>query len=53
MVIRIVVSIFNQIVTSASSWPKKRNAKALKTIVLQTAPLAKLPPGGFLFRHEI
>ena len=33
--------------------PKKWNAETLKTIVCQTAPLTKLPPGGFLFIHEI
>ena len=32
---------------------KKWNAKTLKAIVCQTAPLAKLPPDGFLFIHEI
>ena len=57
MVIRIELKIFYQIVTSVSFGPKNgnppRNAEILKTIVCQTAPLAKLPPGGFSFTHEI
>ena len=32
---------------------KKWNAETLKAIVSKTAQLAKLPPGGFLFIHEI
>ena len=33
--------------------PPSSNAETLKAIVCQTAPLVKLPPGGFLFIHEI
>ena len=43
-------------ITSVSFGPKKgnplRNAETLKKIVCQTVPLAKLPPGWFLFVHE-
>ena len=46
MVIRIERKISDQIITSVSFGPKKGNAETLKTIVCQTAPLAKLPPGG-------
>ena len=52
MVIRIELRIFDQIVTSVSFGPKTvipplpPNARTLKTIVCQTAQLAKLPPGG-------
>ena len=57
MVIRIELKIFDQIVTSISFDikngipPPLRNAGTLKTIVCQTAPLAKLPPevGSYLF----
>ena len=39
-----------QIGTSVSFSQKKLNAETLKAIVCQTAPLAKLPPGGsYLF----
>ena len=47
------VKFVEQIVTSASFWPKKWDAETLKTIVCQTALLTKFPPGGFLFIHEI
>ena len=60
MSIRIEHRIFDQIVTSVRIWPKNgnpppppRNTETSKTIVCQTAPLAKLPPGEFLFIHEI
>ena len=60
MVIGIDLRISDQMVTSVSLGPKNgnpppppRNDGALKTIVCQTAPLAKLPPGGFIFMHEI
>ena len=54
MVIRIELRIFDQIVTSVSFDIKNgnspRNAGTLKTFVCQTAPRAKLPPGGsYLF----
>ena len=52
MVIRFDLKIWNQIGTSVSFDIKNgnpfRNAGTLKTIVCQMAPLAKLPPGGFL-----
>ena len=48
-----VIKIVDQIGTSVSFWPKKWNAETLKAIVSQTAPLAKLSPGRFLFIHEI
>ena len=58
IVIKIELSVFDQIVTSVSFDIKNenlppRNDNTLKTIVCQTAPLAKLPPGGLLFIHKI
>ena len=54
MVIRFELRIGDQIDTSVS-FDINGNPGTLKTIVCQTAPLAKLPPGGggFLFIHEI
>ena len=54
MFIRIELKIVDQIVTSVSFDIKNgnphQNAGTLKTIVCQTAPLAKLPPwGSYLF----
>ena len=46
MVIEIELKIVDQIGTSVSFCPKKWNVETLKAIVCQTAPLAKLPPGG-------
>ena len=55
--IRIELKISDQIVTSVSFDIKNgnppRNAGTVKTIVWQTASLAKLSSGGFLFIHEI
>ena len=56
MVIRIELRIFDQIKTRQSVLgpktvilpPTKKNAETLKTIVCQTAPLAKLTPEGVL-----
>ena len=53
MVIKIELKIVNQIAWQAVFGQKSVNAETLKAIVCQTAPLAKLPPGGFLFIHEI
>ena len=53
MVIKFELKLVDQIGTSVSFWPKKLNAETFKAIVCQTAPLAKLPPGGFLFIHKI
>ena len=55
MVIKIELKIVDQIGTSVSFWPKKWNAETLKTIVCQTAPLAKLPPGFFylLMKYDV
>ena len=53
MVIWIELRIFDQIVTSVTFGSKKGNAETLKTTVCQTAPLAKLPPGGFLFSEVL
>ena len=47
------IDCVDQIGTSVRFWPKKGNAETLKAIVSKTAPLATLPPGGFLFIHEI
>ena len=59
MIIRFEIKIKDQIGTSVSfdikngnPPPPPRNAGTLKTFVCQTALLAKLPPGGFLFIHE-
>ena len=54
IVIRIELRIFGQIVTAVSFGPKtgmiNDQPGTLKTIVRQTAPLAKSPPGGsYLF----
>ena len=53
MVISLSLRFVDQIGTSVRFWPKKWNAETLKAIVSKTAPLAKLPPVGFLFIHEI
>ena len=57
MVIRIELRISDQIVTSVNfdieNGNTPPNAGTLETIVWQTASLAKLPPRGFLFIHEI
>ena len=53
MVIKFELKNVDLIGTSTSFWQKKGNAETLKAIVCQTAPLAKLPLGGFLFIHEI
>ena len=53
MVISLSLRFVDQIGTSVRFWPKKGNAETLKAIVSNTAPLAKLPPGGFLFIYEI
>ena len=53
MVISLSLRFVDQISTSVRFWPKMWNAETLKAIVSKTAPLAKLPPGGFLFIHEI
>ena len=60
MVSRIELRIFHQIVTSFSFGPKTKipssqNAESLKTIVCQTAPLAKLQPGGsyLLMKYDV
>ena len=51
----IKLRIFDQIVTSVSFEPKignpppPRNAETLKTIMCQTAPLAKVPPGVLIY----
>ena len=53
-----IIRMFNQILSRQPDFGQKKEiAEILKTIVCQTAPLAKLPPegggGGFLLIHEI
>ena len=52
--VKFELKIVDQIGTSVGFWPKKvKYAETFKAIVCQTAPLAKLTHGGFLFIHEI
>ena len=51
MVIKFEFKNVDQIGTSVSFWPKKVKCWNFEGDCVQTAPLEKLPPGGFLFIH--